>query len=73
MCDLAFSLWLLRQMRGWSQEQMARKLSTTRQTVSNWEIGVKTPTLASLRHLCRGLNVPVWLCLRLAEARNARA
>jgi transcriptional regulator with XRE-family HTH domain len=67
--DLSFSLWLLRSSRALTQDELARRLSTTRQTISNWETGEKIPTLDSLRKLCHGLSVPVRVCLQLAEAR----
>ena len=67
--DLSFSLWLLRSSRALTQNELARRLSTTRQTIGNWETGEKIPTLDSLRKLCRGLSVPVRVCLQVAEAR----
>ena len=67
--DLGFSLWLLRSSRGWSQRQLARRLGVPRQSVSNWEIGVKTPTLRNLRKLCKSLDISVAVLVQLAEAR----
>ena len=42
----------LRTARSISQEQLAEKLSVSRQAVSNWEINQSTPTLDNLLKLC---------------------
>ena len=68
--DLGFALWLIRMAQGLTQTQLARKVHTTRQAVGNWETGLKSPTVESLGRLCRGLQVPVNVCVRIAEGRK---
>ena len=41
-----------RQRRGWSQEDLAAKLEVHRNTVSEWERGVKAPYPAHVQRLC---------------------
>ena len=38
----------LRQARGWTQADLARRLSITRNGVNSWEQGLSTPSPASL-------------------------
>ncbi len=47
----------LRKERGWSQEEMAEKLSVTRQAVSRWEMGTAQPDLNNLVQLSRLFSV----------------
>ncbi len=67
--SVSFSLWLLRESQGLTQEQLAKRIRRPRQLVSEWEIG-QPPTAESLRRLSRGLRIPVSVILRLAEARR---
>ena len=43
----------LRQARGWTQADLARRLSITRNGVNSWEQGLSTPSPASLVDLAR--------------------
>ncbi len=47
----------LRRERGLSQEQLAEKLSVTRQAVSNWETGRTQPSLEILEALAKAFEV----------------
>lgn len=49
----------LRKQRGMSQEELAKKLQLTRQTISKWETGASAPDLESLVRLAELLNVSV--------------
>lgn len=40
-----------RQMRGWSQVELARRLHLAKQTISNWENGNIQPSIEMLLHL----------------------
>lgn len=46
----------LRKAKGWSQEQLASKLSVTRQAISNWERGVTQPDLEMLMKIAEVFN-----------------
>jgi len=69
--DIPFALWLLRKARGLTQRELAQKSKATREQVSDWEVGTKSPTIKSFLHICNGLNVSPGACLRIAEARNS--
>lgn len=46
-----------RQARGWTQADLARRLSITRNGVNSWEQGLSTPSPASLVDLARLFSV----------------
>jgi len=50
-------LFELRKERGWSQEQLAEKLSVSRQAISKWESGVARPDTDKLILLSRVFGV----------------
>lgn len=56
---LTEKLIFLRKESGLSQAALAEKLSVSRQTVSNWELGEASPTSDSLRRLGELYNVTV--------------
>ncbi|MFQ5611674.1 MAG: helix-turn-helix transcriptional regulator [Anaerolineae bacterium] len=41
----------LREFAGWSQQQLADKMGTRQQTISEWETGMYTPRRSTTRHL----------------------
>lgn len=41
----------MRQSRGWSQEELGYRISTTRQTISKWEKGYSVPDASILNDL----------------------
>lgn len=41
----------LRSKMGWSQSQLADKLNVSKQSVSNWETGLKTPRMGALQKM----------------------
>ncbi|WP_105965025.1 helix-turn-helix domain-containing protein [Apilactobacillus micheneri] len=49
----------LRKKMGWSQPQLGEKLDVSRQTISNWENGVKTPRMGALQQLSDLFNVSI--------------
>ena len=47
----------LRQARGWSQVELARKLNVSKQTISNWENDNIQPSIEMLVRLAQVLNI----------------
>lgn len=47
----------LRQARGWTQADLARRLSITRNGVNSWEQGLSTPSPSSLVDLAKLFSV----------------
>ena len=41
--ELGKNIYTLRKEKGYSQEKLAEKVSVTRQTISNWELGETSP------------------------------
>lgn len=52
-------LQVLRKKNGYSQEQLADKLGTARQTISKWETGQAVPELSGLISLSELYGVPI--------------
>lgn len=48
-----------RETKGYKQDELAKLIFTTRQTISNWENGKKIPTLANIDRLAQVLNVSI--------------
>lgn len=57
--SIASQIKKLRKNRGWTQPQLADKLSVSKQTVSNWETGTKVPRMGSLQKLADLFNVKI--------------
>ena len=47
----------LREMAGYSQSQLAKKLDVTRSSVNAWEMGLSTPTTQSIVALAKLFHV----------------
>lgn len=56
---IATQIKKLRQQRGWTQPQLADKLSVSKQTISNWETGLKVPRMGSLQKLADLFGVKI--------------
>lgn len=59
-----------------NQEDLAKKMNTTPNTISRWETGVYQPTIGDLDRLARVFNKPIWAffpaeVIPPAEARQA--
>ena len=63
--SIASQIKKLRKSRGWTQPQLADQLSVSKQTISNWETGIKVPRMGSLQKLADLFNV------RIGEITNA--
>ena len=60
----------LREQAGFSQAELARRLSVTRSSVNAWESGLSAPTAASLVDLARLFRVSADYLLGLESART---
>ena len=49
----------LRVSRGYSQDKFARMIGSNQVNVSAWEIGSRTPSLATIRHIAETFHVPL--------------
>lgn len=56
---IASQIKKLRKSRGWTQPQLADKLAVSKQTISNWETGIKVPRMGSLQKLADLFNVKI--------------
>ncbi len=59
MIDLAKVIRMLRDERGWTQEQLARRLNCSKQTVNNYERNRRAPSYETLERLADVFNVPI--------------
>ena len=63
------NLRALRAERGFSQEELAALLGTTKQVVSRYENGQRTPKVTVVEEFARRLGVPLSALLGAARAR----
>ena len=56
MNDLAEKIKALRDLKGWSQEDLAEKLGISRSAVGNYEQGTREPDLETLENLADTFN-----------------
>lgn len=56
---IASQIKKLRKSRGWTQPQLADRISVSKQTISNWETGLKVPRMGALQKLADLFNVPI--------------
>ncbi len=56
---LADKIITLRKKNGWSQEELAEKLSVTRQAVSRWENGEAVPNIETLKQISTEFHVSI--------------
>jgi transcriptional regulator with XRE-family HTH domain len=50
----------MRDVRGWSQRELAGNVSTSRNTVNRWEIGDRRPSMKMVERLARAFNISMW-------------
>lgn len=48
-----------RMAKGWNRQELSRKLNSSYNTITNWELGVNTPPVAELLKLSKVLNISV--------------
>lgn len=54
--ELGRQILRLRQLRGWTQEQLAEALNTKQPAVARLESGTYRPSLATLDRICQALD-----------------
>lgn len=70
-CSLAERLVALRKKQGYSQQEIADRLSVTRQTISNWECGQGAPALDKAAELAAIYQISLDELAGLADKREA--
>ena len=70
-CSLAERLVELRKKQGYSQQEIADRLSVTRQTISNWECGQGAPALDKAAELAAIYQISLDELAGLADERDA--
>lgn len=70
-CSLAERLVELRKKQGYSQQEIADRLSVTRQTISNWECGQGAPALDKAAELAAIYQISLDELAGLADKRKA--
>ena len=71
LCSLAERLVALRKKQGYSQQEIADRLSVTRQTISNWECGQGAPALDKAAELAAIYQISLDELAGLADEREA--
>lgn len=56
---IALQIKSLRNKFGWSQSQLADKLSVSKQSISNWETGLKVPRMGALQKMSDLFDVSI--------------
>ncbi|WP_370561567.1 helix-turn-helix domain-containing protein [Lactiplantibacillus plantarum] len=56
---IALQIKNLRNKFGWSQSQLADKLSVSKQSISNWETGLKVPRMGALQKMSDLFDVSI--------------
>ena len=70
-CSLAERLVALRKKQGYSQQEIADRVSVTRQTISNWECGQGAPALDKAAELAAIYQISLDELAGLADEREA--
>ena len=64
---VAENIKLLRNAKGWTQSDLARKLGMTRSSANAWEMGISVPSTAYLVELARLFHVSTDYLLGLKQ------
>jgi transcriptional regulator with XRE-family HTH domain len=48
----------LREAKGWTQEELARKAGVSQRGIANWELGLRAPSWPNVVALAEALGVP---------------
>lgn len=71
MGEFAQVLHEMRLKRGLSQDKLAQILETTKQVISNYELGKRTPKISTIQEWAKKLNVPEERLLKTEEEMRA--
>lgn len=64
---IAEKIKALRQARGWTQSELARRMGVTRNGINSWEQGLSMPSLSSLVELAKVFSVTTDYLLGLEQ------
>lgn len=67
---IAEKIKALRQARGWTQSELARRMGVTRNGINSWEQGLSMPSLSSLVELAKVFSVTTDYLLGLEQLRT---
>lgn len=59
MIDFALKLKSLRELRNWSQEELAKRLGVSRSKIGNYEQGTREPKFEDLEAIADIFNCPI--------------
>lgn len=59
MNDFANKIKALRELKKWSQEELARRLQVSRSTIGNYEQGIRKPNYEDLEAIADVFNCPI--------------
>lgn len=59
MVDFAYKLKSLRELNGWSQEELARRLEVSRSKIGNYEQGTREPSFEDLEAIADVFNCTI--------------
>lgn len=57
--DIGKKIKQLRHKNNDSQEELAKFIHVSRQTISKWECGINTPTLENIDNICEKYNLSI--------------
>lgn len=57
MKDILGEITRLRQERGWTEYELAKRSGLPQSTISGWYRNRQTPTIQSLEKICKGLGI----------------
>ena len=56
-----------RELRGWTQEQLAASIGTTQQTIQRWESGQTEPKLSSIKKISKALGITLSFIINITD------
>lgn len=57
--DFGLRIKALRQKLNWTQEELGRRIGVKKETISNYENNIKSPSLERLKRLAKALHISV--------------
>jgi len=64
---------LYRETHGWSQRELAKKLNVGYSSVSNWELGLNSPSVELLMEMCKLFDIKIQTMYGVSETAGQKA